>query len=155
MTRINTISVEHLERAHLVAEYKELTQFIHLVEKRLDKNDTFSDLPRHYTLDTGHCRFFFNKGTYLANRFTQLKDEMLRRNIKVDIDGYNTRLKRITSVYTRSKRINKDYIPTKQAKLINIDRILLRIKAKPHLYSDGAYERLHTLRGDIYHDRLK
>lgn len=61
MTRINLIDPSHLTKRHLIAEYKEITQFLHNVKK-----SNLKDIPKHFTLGTGHVKFFYNKGEYVS-----------------------------------------------------------------------------------------
>ena len=137
MTRINSVQVEVLASRHLVAEYKEMTQFLHLIKRRVANKTGFLDIPKEYTLNTGHCKFFYNKGTYITNRFTQLYQELLRRDIKVDARGYQERLERIKTTYDLNKYLCKDYSPTKRDMIINLDRMIQRITEKPTIYNEG------------------
>lgn len=134
MTRINLIQPRHLTKVHLVAEYKELTQFLHLVKRRVEKGDDFSDLPVQYCLNGGHCKFFYNKGKYLHDRYIKLKAEMLKRKIRVDLEKFNYNLNRIKTSY--SAKIYKDYVPDKAAYQVAVDRIGDRILLKPERYPD-------------------
>lgn len=135
MTRINLISPSDLTNRHLVAEYKEITQFCHLVKKRVDSKSSFDDIPKRYTLNGGHCKFFYNKGAYLFFRLVSIKDEMVRRNLKVDLDKYEEKIKRIRESY--SKDLFNDYVPITEEYKIVIERISQRINEKKHLYPDA------------------
>jgi len=134
MTRLNIIEPEHLTRVHLVAEYKEITQFLHLIQRRIHNNVPMDDIPEQYTLNGGHCKFFYNKGKYVQERFTDLYYEMLNREIRVDKAKYLQRLERIILSYTDELR--GDYSPSLYDYSIAIDRITERINQKPHLYND-------------------
>jgi len=135
VTRINLIRPEHLTKRHLVAEYKEITQFLHIVRKRVNEQHPMDDLPKKYTLNTGHCKFFFDKGKYIHDRMEYLRDEMLARSITVDDDNFYARLQRVVDSY--SEVLYNDYVPSKEDYSIVIARIDQRIKEKPELYTDA------------------
>lgn len=100
MTRLNLIGAEHLCKRHLVAEYKEITQFLHLVEKRVKQHHPMNDLPKEYTLNTGHCKFFMNKGQYLLDRFDHLFQTLENRGMFPDYELYQFRRQKILSSYS-------------------------------------------------------
>ena len=92
------------------------------------------DLPQTYCLNKGHCKFFYDKGLYIYNRYCSLKEEMEQRNIVVNQDLYIYNRNRIYEVY--SPELFNDYIPTTDDYAVVIERIGYRIKEKPHLYPD-------------------
>lgn len=57
MTRINLIPVECLSDKHLIAEYKEITRPFGKVKARLEKEKSFDDIPKSFTLNKGHETF--------------------------------------------------------------------------------------------------
>ena len=134
MTRINLIDPQHLTSRHLVAEYKEITQFLHLVKKRVEERHPMDDLPQVYCLNKGHCKFFYDKGLYIYNRYASLKEEMERRNLVVNQERYSYNRDRIHGAY--SPELFNDYAPTTADYAVVIERIGYRIKEKPHLYPD-------------------
>ena len=136
MTRINLVDPRDLTSRHLVAEYKEITQFIHLIKKRIDDNKPFDDTPLQYTLNGGHCRFFYDKGVYIRNRFISLYDEIVNRGMNTDKEKYLSRLNRIESAYRED--LMNDYSPSRRDYHVAIDRISSRISEKPHLYPDSS-----------------
>lgn len=90
MTRINLIPVELLIDAHLLAEYREITRISSLARKD-------STAPGHYTLGTGHVKFFYDKGMWLYERTEQLYAEcvnrgfiILRKTYLLHPDGLNS-----------------------------------------------------------------
>lgn len=135
MTRINLIEPNDLTKRHLVAEYKEITQFLHLVRNRVDKGHPMDDIPSDYSLNGGHCLFFFDKGEYIYHRYQALKNGLDLRGVNVDEDKYVSNLSRITDSY--SQRLWNDYNPTMRDYSIVIERIQQRIDEKPHLYPDA------------------
>ena len=91
MTRVNVIPVEELSRQHLIAEYRELPRIFELAVRWMVNEKDTKPLPENYTLGTGHCRFFYDKGYFLHNRYKQLVEEMLRR-------GYNPQFRQVNQV---------------------------------------------------------
>lgn len=134
MTRLNLVEPEHLTKRHLVAEYKEITQFLHIVKKRALSKHPNHDLPEKYTLNTGHCKFFFNKGEYIASRFEALRVEMIKRGVTVDKIKFAKRYANILESYTKSTF--NDWKPNSRDYTVVIERIAQRINEKPHLYPD-------------------
>tara|TARA_B100001093_G_scaffold428983_1_gene424011 strand:- start:7754 stop:8248 length:495 start_codon:yes stop_codon:yes gene_type:complete len=134
MTRLNLIEPGHLTRVHLVAEYKELTQFLHLIQRRIDNNVAMDDIPDRYTLNGGHCKFFYNKGKYVYDRYKLLYENMISRDINTNVERFKHHLNRIYCAYT--KELWCEYIPTPRDYKIAIDRIAERIIQKPQLYKD-------------------
>lgn len=78
MTRINCIPVQELTRQHLIAEYRELPRVFSLARKP-HHGEVF---PKQYTLGTGHVKFFYSRLAYLADRHTQIVQEMKHRGYK-------------------------------------------------------------------------
>jgi deoxyribonuclease (pyrimidine dimer) len=119
MTRINVVPVQDLSVKHLVAEYREITRLPNNLRKSLDRKTkpfSMSEIPTQYTLGQGHVKFFYDKMTFLKNRYEQLVEEMLRR-------GYNPSF-RDSSIFTQFPiQFNNDYQPTQEAILINQQRI--------------------------------
>ncbi len=134
MTRINLVEPDHLTQVHAVAEFKEITQFLHLVKKRVKNNHPMDDLPESYTLNGGHCKFFYNKGLYLYKRYGKIYKSLVNRGINVDKTRYNAHRRRFKDSY--SSYLWKDYTPTMIDYRIAVLRILERINLKPNLYKD-------------------
>ena len=90
MTRINS-GVEPWELCdqHLVAEYKEITRVQTLLCNKLKSQtpqEILSEIPKTFTLGTGHVKFFLDKQYYLYVRFHNLKAEMVRRGFNAKIN---------------------------------------------------------------------
>jgi len=136
MTRINLVDPKDLTNRHLVAEYKEITQFMHLIKKRIDDCKPFDDIPSEYTLNGGHCRFFYDKGLYIRKRFISLYSEIVDRGMNTDKEKYFNRLDKIDSGYRED--LMNDYYPSKEDYRVAIDRISSRINEKIHLYPDSS-----------------
>jgi len=83
MTRINAfIPVEELSNKHLIAKHREIKRIPNHVRKHFQKLD-LGRIPKSFTLGQGHVTFFFDKGDYTLNRYTQLFEECKRRNFNV------------------------------------------------------------------------
>lgn len=85
MTRINLVDPSTLHSKHLLAEYRELPRVFKLViaaQQRGLTPDT-ACIPKQYVLGTGHVTFFYNKISWLVDRFHALVLECLRRGFNV------------------------------------------------------------------------
>lgn len=124
MTRINVIPVDELVNKHLLAEYHEITRVFGLVKKSIlkglyPKNIT---IPKEYKLGTNHVKFFYDKLTYICNRYDELGDELIKRGYKINkIENIGDGIDTIWF---------NDYIPTTDAMEINRIRIFERLKGK-------------------------
>lgn len=81
MTRINCgIPVKELTNQHLLAEHREIKRIPNLI-----KNGRFNlkGQPKHFTLGTGHVKFFYDKLLYLYKRYKEIYNECLYRGFKV------------------------------------------------------------------------
>lgn len=122
MTRINCIPVGELTNKHLVAEYRELPRVFKLA--RMPKpNEQF---PQHYTLGTGHVKFFYDKLHYCYERQHQLYNEMKRRGYKPK--HYPEML--LLEHGHQKVKLWGDWKPTPQAMMINRQRIKERLNDK-------------------------
>lgn len=88
MTRINAdYNPKGLTDQHLLAEYRELPM-VHSALRRSLKtrksNDIIKGIPNHYTLNKGHVTFFYNKLSFLNNRYNRLVAELNNRGFKLD-----------------------------------------------------------------------
>ena len=84
MTRINLIEPIELSDQHLIAEYREIFMVGSALQrsmKSLKWNKTKKSLPKEFTLNTGHVKFFYNKGKYLYKRYLALIAEMKIRRM--------------------------------------------------------------------------
>lgn len=127
MTRINSaINPKHLTDQHLIAELRELPRIFTLVQKRIDSNKEFNDIPTVFTLGSGHCKFFYDKLNFLAIRYISLLAEYESRFDKswkyltVHIPKYN-------------HNIYKDHTPTIEESNLLIERLSTKIKNSPQI----------------------
>ena len=128
MTRINIVPVEELTDQHLMAEYREIFMIGSALQISLKSKDWDPKrIPKKFTLNTGHVMFFYNKGKYLYNRYEQIKEELTKRNFKLD----KSRLFKVTQFPTE---YYNDWEPTKEDQAIVWQRIEERIQEKPEWY---------------------
>lgn len=143
MTRVNLVPVTELADQHLFAEFRELK----MVPKSLARSmraaeargarsheqivyDVLSKCPREYVLGTGHVSFFYDKGLYLQQRYSDLRRELARRQYAFDQNS----LLDPDRVFERDARFRNDYTPTPAALALIRARIAERIAQKPEWY---------------------
>lgn len=133
MTRVNAdLDPRTLKRLHLLAELREITMVPAALRRSLrtiEPNDIKKNIPKKFVLSTGHVRFFYDKLTFLINRFFKLIEEMERRGFNPDHD-------RIIAFAGFDDMWYNDWIPTDEDNKLIIARINERIAQKPHLYED-------------------
>ncbi len=84
MTRINLVNPCELSDQHLIAEYREIFMIGSALQRSINSkrwHETKENLPKEFTLNTGHVRFFYNKGKYLHKRYLKLVKEMKNRGM--------------------------------------------------------------------------
>jgi len=89
MTRINLVDPVELSNQHLIAEYREIFMVGSALQRSIKSRNwenVRSNLPSTFTLNTGHVKFFYNKGRYLHKRYKLLVKEMKRREMRPDPD---------------------------------------------------------------------
>ena len=87
MTRINLVPPEELMDQHLIAEYREIFMVGSALQRSIKSSKwekTFEQIPKKFTLNKGHVKFFYDKGEYLHKRYLQIKNEMKARGMKPD-----------------------------------------------------------------------
>ena len=130
MTRINIVPTRELADQHLVAEYRELFMVGSALARTLkspNKDKSLSSIPEKFTLNTGHVKFFYNKGRYLHKRYDELVEEMKRRGMNPDPERVFKRDQWPDELY-------QDWEPDDQELAIVRQRIQERIDAKPDWY---------------------
>lgn len=127
MTRINLIDPVELTDQHLIAEYREIrllcANFVRSMHSKRGLRP--EEIPKQFTLNTGHVRFFYDKGLYLHKRYDSLKFEMVNR-------GFSPNNEFPVDVWTRESY--NDWHATSRDKQIVRERIQLRISQKPNWY---------------------
>lgn len=128
MTRINSAIVpKNLTDQHLIAELRELPRIFTAVRKRIEEGKGFDDIPKEFTLGTGHMKFFYNKLNYLELRHEWLREEYKKR-FKKDWQFVPVGLKTKFDVL---------HFATSNEYELLVDRISTRItesKQTPHYY---------------------
>ena len=117
MTRINLIAPSELTRQHLVAEYRELPRIFGLARRAIARGERPDDSrnPAHYVLGPGHCRFFYPRLRFLAQRHESLVREMHSRGYQTAYAGLD-----ISDIPAEWRG---DYSPTPDAVNLNRQRI--------------------------------
>lgn len=124
MTRINSaIDPKNLTDQHLIAELRELPRIFTAVNKRIEKGESFDDIPEKFTLGTGHVKFFYDKLSFLYQRHEHLKIEYKTRYGKEWKFKINTNMIQRPLVFS----FNFNHKPTSEEKHLLIDRISTRI----------------------------
>jgi hypothetical protein len=133
MTRINSdIDPKLLHRLHLIAEIREITMVpgsLRRSLKTIPKKDILNSIPKKFTLNAGHVKYFYPRLTFLKKRFNRLADEMENR-------GYTPDRSRIVAFDGFDPEFYNDWTSTKIDDDIVHERIQLRISEKQHLYQD-------------------
>lgn len=131
MTRINLVDPTELADQHLFAEYREIKMVPKALKRSLRTKSPASikqSIPGDFRLGKGHVTFFFDKMTYLSNRYNTLVSELKRRGVNAaypDFKEYTVGL---------DKSYFNDYTPTKDALSIIRSRIAEKIAMKPEWY---------------------
>lgn len=126
MTRINLIDPIELMDQHLIAEYREIRLLRANLDRTLKSKSGFQPkkVPPQFTLNAGHCYFFYNKGKYIHKRYDSLRDEMVRRGFVPEHPfpgGW-------------PEHLYHDWTPSERDKDIVRERIQLRISQRPNWY---------------------
>lgn len=127
MTRINLVEPSELTDQHLIAEYREIRLLSSNLTRTLNSSQGFvaNKVPKQFTLNSGHCYFFYNKGKYLETRYDQLVQEMQTR-------GFHPQFQFPRELWPA--HLFNDWIPDDKDKDIVRSRIKERIAAKPSWY---------------------
>lgn len=124
--RINIIEPKYLTDQHLIAEYNEINLLAQSFSRSVIFKTNKNDLPEKYTLNSGHVKFFYNKGEYLYRRFYELKEEIRNRGFKPTQSFKNYWLYR--------QDLFNDWKPNKEDIEKIIERIEYKINLKPEFY---------------------
>jgi deoxyribonuclease (pyrimidine dimer) len=133
MTRINAdLDPRTLKRANLLAELREITMVPASLRRSLrtkTQAEVLKNIPKEFTLGTGHVRFFYDKLQFLIHRVNKLTAEMEQR-------GYNPDRARINAFDGFDNIWHNNWVGTDRDNNIVSERINFRISQKPHLYKD-------------------
>ena len=130
MTRINIIPVSELYDQHLIAEYREITMVPAALNRTLRSKTGInkSRIASRYRLNAGHVYFFYDKGKYLDNRYSDLITEMKRRGFNCDPNR-----KFPKEVFVENGLYN-DWSPTVEDYKVIRDRIDEKLRMRPGWY---------------------
>ena len=133
MTRINIVHPSELTDQHLIAEYREIFMVGSSLQRSIkSKNWNPKDIPIKFTLNTGHVKFFYDKGKYLFKRYDELRIEMKARGMNPDD----------TRVFKREQwpdELWNDWTPSLEDYKLIRQRIEDRINMKPNWYRKTNY----------------
>lgn len=127
MTRINLIPPSELTDQHLIAEYREIRLLSSNLQRSLKskKGVQPETLPTQFTLNSGHCLFFYNKGKYIHKRYNSLRVEMVNRGFEPQHEF---------PIEKWPPHLYNDWEPSDHDMGIVRERIALRISQKPEWY---------------------
>ena len=122
MTRINVVAPRDLCDQHLLAEYRELPRVFgaawHFLDSAMYRERGITTLPKHYTMGTGHVKFFYSRLGYCFLRHKSLVCEATKRGFNVTGINLDPDVLRKFPLEMR-----RDYAPTEEALRINRERI--------------------------------
>jgi len=128
LTRINIIPVEELTDQHLMAEYREIFMVGSALQRSLNsKSWNPKKIPDKFTLNKGHVMFFYDKGKYLFKRYDEIREELKKRNFKLDDHRH-------FKTYQFPIEYFNDWEPTDEDQKLIRQRIEERILQKPEWY---------------------
>jgi deoxyribonuclease (pyrimidine dimer) len=133
MTRINLVPVKDLADQHLFAEWREIKMVPAALRRSLRTKPLqtiLKNIPKKYTLNTGHVTFFYNKMKFLTGRYADLSDELLTRSYNLSkIGTFDQFMDDIPIIFNTD-----DWSPDQQEISVNVERIVTRINQKPEWY---------------------
>jgi deoxyribonuclease (pyrimidine dimer) len=131
MTRINSnVDPKKLMDQHLMAEYRELPMVLASLRRSLktqSEREVLKKIPPRFTLNKGHVLFFYNKLTFLRNRYDRLVNELHNR-------GYNLDQNRTLDLSGIPSTFFNDWTATPADDAVLEQRIKEKIAMKPSWY---------------------
>lgn len=131
MTRINSnVDPKQLMDQHLMAEYRELPMVLASLRRSLktqSEREVLKKIPPKFTLNKGHVLFFYNKITFLRNRYDRLVNELHNR-------GYNLDQGRVLDLNGIPSTFFNDWSATPADDAVLEQRIKEKIAMKPSWY---------------------
>lgn len=113
LTRINAgIMPEELPSKLLLAEHREIKRIPNMIASGKAK---ITNIPKNFSLGTGHVKFFYDKQSYLFSRYRSLYDECLKRQF--NIQNYSECWLSIP------KNLLNDWMPSASDRQIIVERI--------------------------------
>lgn len=123
MTRINAnIPAATLCDAHLLAEHREITRVPNTIKSG---RAIIKDIPRKFTLGTGHVKFFYNKVGFIKNRYEALYKECIDRGFDVQskIDSFDDIPSTLMNDWVASENDNNLIIRRIEERLLTMKNI--------------------------------
>jgi deoxyribonuclease (pyrimidine dimer) len=127
MTRINVgVHPSELPSQLLLAEHREITRIPNFV---LSGRAKFDKIPKEFTLNEGHVRFFYQRLYYLKRRYTALLAECRKRgfNVTSKMNSFPFRHPDDCGLWVKRGedmfKVNYDYKPTLADRQLIIERI--------------------------------
>jgi len=146
------VNVEYLADQHLMSERREIKMVPAALRRSLKTRnigDILAGIPKRYTLNTGHVKFFYPRMKFLTERYKLLTNELLIRrfNLSNPTDDFRQYTYDIPDEFN-----NVDWHPDKDEIDINVERISTRISAKPNWYryygervEEGYFDEMYNL----------
>lgn len=134
MTRINVIDPAQLTDQHLMAEYRELPMVMGSLRRSLKAKNGVPPPGDKYTLNSGHVKFFYNKGGWLKRRYAALVIELYERGFQLDP------ARKADFTVFEDNGLDGTWTADQAALDINKARIRERIEAKPSWYRYRGYK---------------
>lgn len=123
MTRINLVDPSYLTDDHRAGEFKEITRIFTDVKNLVLKGKSVSDLkiPDSYCLGKGHMTFFYNKLSFICDRYQELAIESERRGVNINKDLVVLVIK--DAIKTIPDEFWNDYKPTPEERYLSFARL--------------------------------
>lgn len=133
MTRVNLVPPAELADQHLFAEFRELKMIPKSLARSLRARGlggVLAMIPPAYTLGKGHVSFFYDKGAYLEQRYSQIHWELQLRG--VDFNRYAA-LDPV-GTFRANVVLHRHWTPPAEALALIRARIAEKIAMKPTWY---------------------
>lgn len=135
MTRINVdLNPKLLTDQHLLAEYREIPMVPAALRRSLKTKsvgDVLAGIPKEFTLNKGHVKFFYDKMAFLESRYESVVKELISR-------GYSIDLNRTYGGSDLPYIFRRNCSFTKNDRKVLTDRIIERVAAKPSWYKQNG-----------------
>lgn len=114
-----------------MAEYRELPMVNAALSRSLSsKSGIRHDLiPKYYTLNRGHVMFFYNKGSWLYDRYMKLITALRDRGYEINPDS-----RVVLWDHFKDNGLFNSWEPDEAAHRINVERLIERVEAKVSWY---------------------
>lgn len=139
MTIIRPIPLSKFSDKLLLNALGEEPRILNSVLKRIEKGITFDDIPEHFTLGTGHLRYFFNRCKWIYKHYLELRSEYYNRfNKHYSKDHLRMVTERYQKIFDLKPYLCNDWLVTKEAEEMVLERMLDRSKGYDKHYYYGS-----------------